>query len=117
MNGVAAYHRHFLVCTNRRTPDAGMPSCGANCGTDIVEALRRARGENGLTASVFIAETSCLGPCPKAGATVVVYPEAVWYVGVTLHDVAEIVASHMIGGRVVERLRSASWRLEDSTRS
>jgi (2Fe-2S) ferredoxin len=35
---------------------------------------------------------------------VVVYPEAVWYGGVTPADVNEIVESHIIGNRPVERL-------------
>ena len=39
------------------------------------------------------------------GPTVVVYPEAVWYDGVTPDDVEEIVESHIVGGRPVERLR------------
>jgi (2Fe-2S) ferredoxin len=38
---------------------------------------------------------------------VVVYPEAVWYGNVTLADVDEIVQSHILGGRLVERLRIA----------
>jgi (2Fe-2S) ferredoxin len=34
----------------------------------------------------------------------VVYPEGVWYGGVTLADVDEIVDSHIVGGKPVERL-------------
>ena len=37
----------------------------------------------------------------------VVYPEAVWYGGVTLADVAEIVDQHLVGGEPVARLRLA----------
>ncbi len=33
------------------------------------------------------------------------YPEAVWYGGVQAADVAEIVQSHLVEGRPVERLR------------
>jgi (2Fe-2S) ferredoxin len=35
----------------------------------------------------------------------VVYPEGVWYAGVTVADVAEIVREHLVSGRPVERLR------------
>jgi (2Fe-2S) ferredoxin len=35
----------------------------------------------------------------------VVYPEDVWYAGVTIDDLPEIVRSHLIGGQPVERLR------------
>ena len=90
-----------------------MPSCGNNGSQAIAVALRRARDANGLVASVYVTETSCLGPCPADGATVVVYPEAVWYTGVTAKDVAEIVAQHMVEGKPVERLRNRQWRIQD----
>ena len=37
--------------------------------------------------------------------TIVVYPEAVWYGFVTPDDVVEILESHLVDGRPVERLR------------
>jgi (2Fe-2S) ferredoxin len=37
----------------------------------------------------------------------VVYPDAVWYGGVTAADVDEIIESHIIGNKPVERLRIA----------
>jgi (2Fe-2S) ferredoxin len=88
-----------------------MPSCGANGSQAIAAALRHARDVHGLIGAVFVTETLCLGPCPAAGATVVVYPEAVWYVGVQTDDVGEIVESHMVDGKPVERLVSRAWRL------
>jgi len=91
-----------------------MPSCAAHGGSDIAGELRRARTEHGLVGSVFVTETMCLGVCPREGATVVVYPEAVWYVGVTVTDVYEIIERHMLEGRVVERLRSREWGLAGS---
>ena len=63
------------------------------------------RATRGLVREVFITETRCLGVCPERGTTVVVYPESVWYAGVTPPDVAEIVERHLVGGRPVERLR------------
>ncbi len=35
----------------------------------------------------------------------VVYPDGVWYGGVTLDDVAEIVERHLAAGQPVDRLR------------
>jgi len=35
---------------------------------------------------------------------VVVYPEQIWYGGVTKDDVEEIIQKHIIGGNPVERL-------------
>jgi (2Fe-2S) ferredoxin len=33
-----------------------------------------------------------------------VYPDGIWYAQVRPSDVSEIIESHLIGGRVVERL-------------
>jgi len=38
------------------------------------------------------------------GPVVVVYPEGVWYTKVKPDDVEEILDSHIIGGKKVERL-------------
>ena len=37
--------------------------------------------------------------------TIVVYPEAVWYGLVKAGDVEEILESHLVGGKPVDRLR------------
>jgi len=52
-------------------------------------------------AEVVAELTPAYGPtCPVA----VVYPEAVWYTYVDVHDIDEIVESHLKNGKVVERL-------------
>jgi (2Fe-2S) ferredoxin len=95
--------RHFFVCANER-PAAGKPSCGARGSAEILAALQDGLGAHPeIWGRVAITPTGCLGPCFE-GPTVVVYPEGTWYVGVRREDVAEIVESHMVGGRVVERL-------------
>jgi (2Fe-2S) ferredoxin len=95
--------RHFFVCEHERPPLA-KPSCGARGSGAISSALQEGIGAHPeLWGRVAVTPTGCLGPCFE-GPTVVVYPEGIWYVGVTKDDVAEIVESHMIGGRPVERL-------------
>jgi (2Fe-2S) ferredoxin len=48
-------------------------------------------------------KAGCLDQC-EPGPTVVVYPEAVWYGGVTEADVDQIIDEHIVAGRPIERL-------------
>jgi (2Fe-2S) ferredoxin len=58
----------------------------------------------GLKARVRANQCGCLDAC-ELGPTIVVYPDQVWYGGVTLEDVDEIIERHFVGGEPVERLR------------
>ena len=57
----------------------------------------------GLKGRVRANQSGCLDQC-EHGPNMVVYPDAVWYGRVTLADVDEIIESHIIGGKPVERL-------------
>jgi (2Fe-2S) ferredoxin len=99
--------RHLFVCVNERGADgrAGRPSCGARGGRALFAALQRAVGERpDLWGRVAVTGCGCLGPCFQ-GPTLVVYPEAVWYSGVTPADAEAIVEQHLVGNEPVERLR------------
>ena len=65
--------------------------------------------ERGLAGRVRINAAGCLDFC-ATGVSIVVYPENVWYGHVTLADVDEILESHIVGGRPVERLRLPHMR-------
>jgi (2Fe-2S) ferredoxin len=47
--------------------------------------------------------SGCLDSC-EFGVSVVVYPEQTWYARVTIDDVEEIIQSHIINNKPVERL-------------
>jgi (2Fe-2S) ferredoxin len=94
---------HFFVCDNAR-PSGGKPSCGARGAGEVLSALQEGLGRHPeLWGRIAITPSGCLGPCFE-GPTIVVYPEAVWYVGVTAADVPEIVEQHMRNGLPVGRL-------------
>jgi (2Fe-2S) ferredoxin len=52
---------------------------------------------------VIVNRTSCLKHCSR-GVTVAVYPENVWYAGVTVEDADEIFGRHLEKGETIERL-------------
>lgn len=97
------YKHHLFVCGNQR-PIAGKPSCGARNSADIYAALQRAVAAHpDLCGSVAVTTCGCLGPCFD-GPNIVVYPDGVWYAGVTVDDVDDLVASHLLAGQPVTRL-------------
>lgn len=100
------YERHLFVCTNRRADDHARGCCGSKNSEELKAAFKAAAKERGLRGRVRAQASGCLDVCER-GPTVVVYPEGVWYGGVTLKDVDEIVDEHLVHGRIVERLRFA----------
>lgn len=52
---------------------------------------------------IRVNHAGCLNVC-EHGPVMVIYPEGVWYRFETEQDVAEILRSHVLGGRRVERL-------------
>lgn len=52
---------------------------------------------------VRINQAGCLDRC-EVGPVLVVYPSATWYTYVDQSDIDEIIDSHLVGGKVVERL-------------
>ena len=100
---MAKFQRHVFVCINERP--AGNPrGCCASKGSEAVaEAFKLKLFERGFKRIVRPNKAGCLDQCAR-GVTVVVYPEAVWYGGVTVDDVDEIIESHIVRGVPVARL-------------
>lgn len=104
---MSRFRRHVFVCTNKRPP-GGRPSCGAGCAPAVCTALQHAVATNPeLCNVVAVTPCGCLGPCFE-GPNLVIYPEGVWYAGVTVADIPELVTSHLVAGIPLARL-TYSW--------
>ena len=102
----APIRHHVFVCAGK--------SCLANDGAAVKAAFESGLKERGLlfgkaakgknpSGSVVLTDCGSVGFC-AIGAAVLVYPDGVWYAQVRESDVREIIESHLVGGRVVERL-------------
>jgi (2Fe-2S) ferredoxin len=101
---MAPFERHIFVCCNQREHGHPRGCCDPNATDWLQKAFKKALAARGLNRTVRANRAGCLDQC-EHGPTVVVYPDAIWYGGVAESDVEEIIESHILGGRPVERLR------------
>lgn len=99
------FERHVFVCQNERGGDDPRGCCSAKGSAEVLEVLKKGVHGLGLKGKVRVNKAGCLDQCAK-GVSIVVYPEGVWYGGVTAADAEEILESHLVGGKPVERLRT-----------
>ncbi len=97
------FRYHVFVCENERPADDPRGCCCAKGSPAIREALKEELRKRGLRGLARANAAGCLDAC-EFGPSMVVYPEGVWYGGVTVADVPEIVESHLVNGKPVERL-------------
>jgi (2Fe-2S) ferredoxin/SAM-dependent methyltransferase len=95
------FRYHVFICDQQK-PE-GAPCCLARGAGKVIAALRREIEAQGLEDDVQVTTCGSLGLCER-GPNMVVYPEGVWYSGVTPEDVPEIVRSHFQENTPVERL-------------
>ena len=103
------YDKHIFICTNQRASDAPRRSCGEAHGMEVVDAFKNKLKTLNLPIKLRAQKAGCLDIC-DFGQTVAIYPEGVFYVGVELSDVDEIINEHIINNRPVERLRLETAR-------
>lgn len=98
------YKYHVFFCINER--DGGEMCCGAFDALAMRNYAKARSKQLGIAGpgGVRINTAGCLDRCAE-GPVVVVYPEGTWYSWVDQADIDEILEEHLVGGRVVERLR------------
>ena len=98
------FKHHVFFCTNQR--DDGSQCCAASGAVAMHAHAKQRIKELKLNGAgkVRINKAGCLDRCNE-GPCLVVYPEATWYTYVDQADIDEIIDQHLVGGRVVERLK------------
>jgi (2Fe-2S) ferredoxin len=102
----APIRHHVFVCSGK--------SCSAVGSAEVIKAFDLLLTERGLLfgkeakgknpkGSIMLTECASVGFC-AIGAAVMIYPDGVWYAQVRATDVPEIIESHLLNGRVVQRL-------------
>lgn len=89
------HERHILICAG-----TGCISSGT---LQVHEALERELQKHHLEDKVRIILSGCHGFCEK-GPIFIVYPEDIFYCGVSAEDMPELVEEYLVKGNIVERL-------------
>src|SRR5512135_721516 len=98
---MVVYPFHVFVCDQQKAE--GVPCCSARGSAAVIDALRSQIAAHKLLDEVQVTVCGSLGLCER-GPNLVVYPEGVWYSGVTPEDVPELVESHFRKGVPLSRL-------------
>jgi len=102
------YHSQILVC--------GGKGCVSPESVDLYRTLKSEIRKHKLSHEIEVLRTGCLGLC-ELGPVVVVYPEGVLYNKVKTEDIAELVESHFIHNKVLERLEYKVSKGEGNVRN
>ena len=97
------FDKHIFICENKRPEEHPRGCCADKNSSAIKELFKKRVKELGLSSIVRANTSGCLDAC-EHGATVVVYPEQVWYGKVSLDDVEEIIQEHLINNIPLQRL-------------
>lgn len=98
------FRHHVFFCCNQRSP--GDTCCNNHQASDMQGYAKdriRALGLQG-EGKIRINKAGCLDRCDE-GPVLVVYPDGVWYTYFDKEDIDEIIASHLVKGEIVERLK------------
>lgn len=98
------FEKHIFVCENKRPNGHPKGCCADKNSLEVRELFKKRLKELGISSSVRANAAGCLDAC-EHGVTVLVYPEQIWYGGVTIDDVEEILQSHILKNLPVERLK------------
>ncbi|MBT8525532.1 (2Fe-2S) ferredoxin domain-containing protein [Polynucleobacter paneuropaeus] len=99
-----SFTHHLFFCLNERSN--GDNCCAQHNAFSLFEYAKNRVKELGLAGpgKIRVNKAGCLDRC-NDGPVMVIYPEGVWYTFVDTEDVEEVIQSHLIQGRVVERLQ------------
>ena len=96
---IKPYQKHVFVCTG--------PRCAPETSPGVYQMLKEQLKKRGLDqVQIRRSQAHCFGIC-SGGPIVVVYPEGVWYQGVTLEKMQVIIDRHLVGGQPVEE-----WKVD-----
>lgn len=87
------FKKYIFVCVNERDEGA---CCGPAGGVQIREQLKQLVKDKGLKGTIRVSQSGCMDVCAK-GPNVMVFPDNIWYSGVTQGDIPRILEEILSG--------------------
>jgi len=97
------FKHHLFFCLNERSN--GENCCAQHNAFELFTYAKNRIKELGLSGAgkIRVNKAGCLDAC-NLGPVMVIYPEGTWYTFIDTDDIEEIIQSHLIKGKSVERL-------------
>jgi (2Fe-2S) ferredoxin len=98
------FEQHVFICMNQR--EDGRPCCAAQGAEAAQKHAKRRIKQLDLNGEgkIRINQSGCLDRCEE-GPVLVIYPQGTWYTYVDTSDIDDIIDTHLIGGKIVGRLK------------
>lgn len=96
------YKKHIFFCTNKKSNQNGCGDITAETGFEITKEYLKTHDLWGA-GKIRASKSGCLGRCEDASVCVI-YPEGIWYSYIDEADIHDIIKTHLIGDKVVNRL-------------
>jgi (2Fe-2S) ferredoxin len=98
------FDKHVFCCINKR-PDSNPKGCCCSKDSEGLQIeLKKKIKDLKLEKKIRINKSGCLDRCEN-GPVIVIYPEGIWYSIKNSKDVDEILNSHLLNNKIVERLK------------
>jgi (2Fe-2S) ferredoxin len=99
-----SFSHHLFFCLNERSN--GEACCEQHNAFALFDYAKKRVKELGLAGAgkIRVNKAGCLDRCAD-GPVMVIYPQGIWYTFIDKDDIEEIIQSHLISGRPVERLQ------------
>jgi (2Fe-2S) ferredoxin len=100
---MSKFTSHIFICCNRRSSDHPRGSCDQAGYEKLRSAFKAEIAKRGLKPAVRANKAGCLDQC-ELGPIVVIYPQQIWYGGVTEKDVSRIIQKTVVEGNILDDL-------------